>query len=318
MKRATKWIIDTDIGDDIDDAFSIQFAVKGGLDILGVTTVFRSAYLRAELASYLLELCGRGDIPVFAGEDLPVDGCVDRIQKAQNWLPEQKFLALKGDEQWLPHDLPQMHGAAVARGRAVDFIISCAEQYGDELGILSIGPMTNLARCLAAAPAAMLGIGEIVFLGGNIEEDVAEWNVALDAAAAQAVFSSGICIRQIGSNLSWRCCATTEVEKEKLMCQPGQLGEANRLMLQKWSETPVYRGKTPCLHDLLPVLAVLSPQSFRFSEKRVRVGQEGGERGKTLPDEENGSLILSAEAVDPADYRRYLQKYILSASAVAV
>ena len=51
-----KIILDTDIGDDIDDALALAFAIMGGkIDILGVTTVFRNAEHRAELACCLLE-----------------------------------------------------------------------------------------------------------------------------------------------------------------------------------------------------------------------------------------------------------------------
>ena len=35
-----KYIFDTDIGDDIDDAVALCAAVRGGLNLLGVTSVF--------------------------------------------------------------------------------------------------------------------------------------------------------------------------------------------------------------------------------------------------------------------------------------
>src|SRR6266568_2512316 len=63
-----KVIIDTDIGDDIDDAFALALALRSPeLQILGVTTTFGDTELRARLASRLLSEAGRADIPVFAG-----------------------------------------------------------------------------------------------------------------------------------------------------------------------------------------------------------------------------------------------------------
>ena len=51
--------IDTDIGDDIDDALAIAMAVGAGADIVGVTTVYRDARVRATIVKKLLALSGR-------------------------------------------------------------------------------------------------------------------------------------------------------------------------------------------------------------------------------------------------------------------
>src|SRR5271157_6246911 len=67
-KGAEKVIIDTDIGDDIDDAFAIALAVRSPeLEILGVTTTFGDTEARARIADRLLGEAGRGEIPVLAG-----------------------------------------------------------------------------------------------------------------------------------------------------------------------------------------------------------------------------------------------------------
>ena len=72
-----KYIIDTDIGDDVDDAFAVMLAAKSQLNVVGITTVFRNAMQRAKMAKYLLRLIGREDIPVIAGIDTPI------VQKMQ-------------------------------------------------------------------------------------------------------------------------------------------------------------------------------------------------------------------------------------------
>ena len=41
-----KYIIDMDIGDDIDDAIALYAAMRRGLDIIGVTTVFHNTRKR--------------------------------------------------------------------------------------------------------------------------------------------------------------------------------------------------------------------------------------------------------------------------------
>lgn len=74
METRRKIIIDTDIGDDIDDAFAILLAVLSEkFEILGVTTVFRNSLHRGRLPRQLLESAG-ADVPVYAGADEPIDG----------------------------------------------------------------------------------------------------------------------------------------------------------------------------------------------------------------------------------------------------
>ena len=69
----TKIILDTDIGDDADDALAICLAVKSReLDILGITTVFRNTAARAKIAVSLLRELGREDIPVYAGLQISI------------------------------------------------------------------------------------------------------------------------------------------------------------------------------------------------------------------------------------------------------
>src|SRR3569833_1533314 len=61
-------IIDTDIGDDIDDAFALALALKSPeLKVLGITTTFGDTGMRARIVERYLKEVGRTDIPVFAG-----------------------------------------------------------------------------------------------------------------------------------------------------------------------------------------------------------------------------------------------------------
>src|SRR6202790_4442181 len=64
-----KIIIDTDIGDDVDDAFALALAVKSpALQVLGVMTTFGDTEGRAKITDRLLGEVGRTEIPVLAGK----------------------------------------------------------------------------------------------------------------------------------------------------------------------------------------------------------------------------------------------------------
>ena len=65
-----KIIIDTDIGDDVDDAFALALAVKSPeLQVLGVMTTFGDTEARAKIADRFLGEVGRAEIPVLADDD---------------------------------------------------------------------------------------------------------------------------------------------------------------------------------------------------------------------------------------------------------
>src|SRR5215468_7456067 len=66
-------IFDTDIGDDIDDAFALALALQSPeLDVRGVTTVFGVVDQRTRLAWLELAAFGRTDIPVATGARNPL------------------------------------------------------------------------------------------------------------------------------------------------------------------------------------------------------------------------------------------------------
>jgi hypothetical protein len=65
---AEKIIIDTDIGDDIDDAFALALALKSPeLQVLGIMTGFGDTEARAKIADRFLGETGHTEIPVLAG-----------------------------------------------------------------------------------------------------------------------------------------------------------------------------------------------------------------------------------------------------------
>ncbi|HYS45658.1 MAG TPA: nucleoside hydrolase, partial [Rhizomicrobium sp.] len=63
-----KIIIDSDIGDDIDDAFALGLALSSPeFEILGVSASFGDTPARAKMLDRMLGELGRGDIPVAMG-----------------------------------------------------------------------------------------------------------------------------------------------------------------------------------------------------------------------------------------------------------
>ena len=80
-----KIIIDTDIGDDVDDAFALALAVKSPeLQVLGVMTTFGDTETRAKITDRFLGEVGRGDIPVLVGKATATKNPMSQRKYAEN------------------------------------------------------------------------------------------------------------------------------------------------------------------------------------------------------------------------------------------
>src|SRR5580704_8479221 len=103
-------ILDTDIGDDIDDALALALALQSPeLDVRAVTTVIDDTETRTRLAWKELGLYNRRDIALGTGASEPL---LDPVRKER----ARQFESLT----------PQDTVPAAARRRAVDLIVETA------------------------------------------------------------------------------------------------------------------------------------------------------------------------------------------------
>ena len=133
MSEQMKILIDTDIGDDIDDAIALYAAMRQNFEIVGITTVFENTIQRARQVKKLLREYGHGyeSVSVFAGYGTPIGERDREVKDIPHYTPdlEQDIYAPSGTN---PRD-------------AVDFIIDACYKYGKELTVVAIGPFTNIA-----------------------------------------------------------------------------------------------------------------------------------------------------------------------------
>ena len=191
MADATiKIILDTDIGDDIDDAIALAYALGSPeFDLLGVTVVYGDVETRARIARRMLRLAGRDDVPVRVGFERAF---------AFDWHPgtapeecsQRSAVADDADP------VPRSPGAA-------EFIAETVRRHPGEVHVLTIGAMTNLAAAICAEPALAGQIASVVSLAGYVppREKEPEWNVRYDPPAAQCVARSGVRWTAIGADV---------------------------------------------------------------------------------------------------------------------
>ena len=144
-------------------------------------------------ALYTVELCGKSDVPVYAGATKPLM----RPAAHAEWFHGKDGL---GDQNY-PHAK-----IAARREHAVDAIISTVHA-NPGLMLVTLGPLTNVALAVARDPGIVHLNDRCVIMGGNpcCEGNVtpaAEYNIWCDPEAARIVMRSGMPIELVG----WQLC----------------------------------------------------------------------------------------------------------------
>ena len=175
-KKKIPVIFHTDIGDDIDDLWALLLLLRRPeFDLKLVVVDTKNMVYRARLAAKLLQLAGRGMVPIAMGPN-----ATDLPGNQSEWL---------GDYQLSQYPVPAGNDGAWAIG---EFIASSA----DPVTVISVGPATLIAESLTRRPeitrnARFVGMfGSIrVGYGGKSTPDI-EYNVKVDPAALRTVFAA--------------------------------------------------------------------------------------------------------------------------------
>ena len=191
----TAILLDCDPGHD--DAIALLLALASPeLELLGVTTVAGNQTIEKTTANALkvLELVGRGDVPVAAG----AAGPLVRTRSVAAHVHGES--GLDGPE------LPPPVGERPSTSTPSRFLAEQIREREGRLTLVPIGPLTNVALLLALAPDARPE--RIVLMGGSVGEGnrtpAAEFNIWADPEAARRVFASGIDVTMIGLDVTHR------------------------------------------------------------------------------------------------------------------
>ncbi len=174
----TPVILDTDIGDDIDDTWALALLLRSPeFDLKLVTTTYGKAEYRAKIVAHLLTVAGRADVAIGLGA-----GGKEGTGRQQPWIEGYKLSDYAG----------KVHDDGVAA------MIDLIEKSPTPVTIISIGPLDTLAEALKrrpeiAAKADLVGMDGSVRVGynnGPKNPPQPEWNVKANLPASQKVFSA--------------------------------------------------------------------------------------------------------------------------------
>jgi purine nucleosidase len=275
-----KVIVDTDLGDDIDDAFALALAVSSPrLEVMGVTTAWGDTEMRARLARRFLIQTGYGGIPVAVG-------------------PRTRDSAPFTQERWAE----AWPAPAGGFPNAIDFMRDLIERNPGQITLIAIAPYSNVAELLEQDPTEFHELKRIVLMGGSIRRGYGdlgylpshgpdpEYNVASDIPASQALFASGVPIEMMP--LDSTQLKLDEVLRATLFSRDTPVTDALGSLYAEWSYAT--QNPTPTLYDAMAVAATIDPGLCPTRPMHIVVDDRGYTRVTVGPP--NVSVCLRSDS----------------------
>ena len=264
-----KIIIDTDPG--IDDCYAIMLAtLYDKFDILGITCVAGNKSLPVVSANALRIVdFQKKNIPVLKG----AKAALPRLRK--NEEQENISADCHGSDGMGQSNLPYTERCLV-NTPAWDFILEQVSKYPNQVELICLGPLTNLALAVEKDVNTMKQIKSITFMGGNFHvpgniTPYAEYNVWFDAEAAQEVIhalADDVDIRIVGIDASNQVVVSHGM-LDFLSYEGGERGELLERISRSYIKHYYHLNQVigVIIHDSYCMLSCINPALIKHSEK---------------------------------------------------
>lgn len=287
-------IIDTDVGDDIDDAFALAIALHDPkLQVIGITTAWGDTWTRTLLVRRLLAALGRKDVVVAQGPETP------------NNVPfTQKKWAEGATDRTPPPD-------------AIEFIRDQVNRRPGQITLIALAPLSNIEALEKRAPDALHKLKQVALMGGSIYAGYnrggavpvatpnAEYNIASAPRGLTLLLESGVPVRMFP--LDSTQLKFDEVRRDRLFAYGSPVSDALALLYHQWRLLNGWGQITPTLFDAVPVVWMLQPAACPLKPMRIDVDTRGYTRPVTgtanvdvcLTLDENSAQRLIMDALAP-------------------
>ncbi len=253
-----KMVIDTD--GRVDDAVAILWAAtRHDIELLAITVVHGNveSQVAAENVCRVLELAGRIDVPVYLGEASPLPGAPS--------LRPADFV--HGADGLGNTNRPKASVSPLA-GDGVNALIEVVKRNVGEISLVTVGPLTNVARAIQRESSFASAVKELVVMGGAVTVPgnalpAAEANIAHDPEAARIVVSAPWATPPllVGLDITHRATFT-----ESMLCEIESASNPYARFLAAPLRFYQFAGGTFCevegdfpCHDLLATMAAVLP-----------------------------------------------------------
>ena len=273
MNKKTNLIIDTDPG--VDDAIALLYATKSGK--------FNIQLLATEGGNSPIENITANAIHLteLLGENIPV------VQGSTNPLCRKACFATKAQGKFglgaYKYNKNHTRNSAVD-GEACDVIYKTLKQNKSKTTIVSIGPMTNLAKMIEKYPDCTKYIKQIVFESGTKEKIYGKpyksFNVGYDPEAAEIVFKSGIKLVMVPMELGHF--AYLDKDDIKRFKKTNKIGKIYAKMFKGYNDFHV-GSLGAAVHDVCTIYYLTNPEYIKtepaFIEIKYYTNPDGSDFG---------------------------------------
>ncbi len=269
----------------LDDIAALLYLSKNPeIEIIGVVNSYGEQNPREssqEWAAYLYEVLDLDNVPLAVGSETPLDP--NGYEFPEGWR-------VAANNFW-DVELPATNAAIDSR-EGSDLVIDLINSSPVKVTLLVTGAQTDIALALQKDPQIRNNIERIVIMGGafyskgnlsgntgEASNDVAEWNIFVDALAAKQVFNSGIPLTIVpldGSEDFW----ITRSIADQLS---GSQDAVVQFLSQAWEKEFEIWGGDFLLWDILAAVAVTDPQYFTWENGNLDVISDvGRQHGQTV------------------------------------
>ncbi len=294
-----KIIIDTDPG--IDDAIAIMLAVKSrAFDIKALTTVCGNTTIEdtTRNAAYVLEAVNASNIPIYSGAARPL----------RRTFARGKVMGQTGLGGIKPENNPALTNNASAK------IAEIVDENPNEITIVAIGPLTNIANAILENPEVMRKTKELVIMGGAVTipgnvSPAAEFNIFVDPDAAKTVFEFPIQKTIVPLDI---CYQTLFALKDFDRITDPSLREILLKMVRPFIENLKVDEKVDgaVMYDVLTIYYLLDAQNCGTYQANIKVeANDPSNLGKTYISDEipsrNEKIVTVLNEVDKERFLNY-------------
>lgn len=257
-----KILVDTDAGSDIDDALCLAYLLsRPDAEIVGVATVTGGPGERAKLVSAVTTFFGHDGIPICVGAANPLSG-----PQRQPEAPQAEAL-----KRW-------DHASVFSEQPVEEFMRDLIAASPDEVVLMGIGPLTNVARLETRFPGTLGQLSRLVCMSGRFSnyQDMAtvpEWNVLCDLEAARIVYAAAEATETllVTSDVTRRLAMSRDDARERIVGLALELGPIVD-MSEIWFAT---REKMT-VHDGLAAALLFEPELCTYKRGRPVLDMETG------------------------------------------
>ncbi|HJV43974.1 nucleoside hydrolase [Caulobacter sp.] len=287
-------ILDTDPG--VDDALALLYLrARPDLRLVAITTVFGNADVETTTRNALWLRARLGlSAPIHRGAATP-------LSRPRGPSP----VHVHGDNGLGDIDLSGLDLAPPDNGEAHERIIEIVRANPGAVTLVAIGPLTNLALALRAAPDIADLVAGVTIMGGAFERGnitpYAEANVHNDPEAAAEVLAAPWPLTLVPLDATRPCVLSS--------AQAFAAGDFVREVTRGYAAAYArHEGLNGCvLHDVAALISLTRPQLFASRRAPVAVTTHGERAGQTVWALEGTPVGILIEADGPGLVEHFLR-----------